>query len=236
MRTTMALIVLLLGTLIVHEASAEANRESLVEAWEAHIASLPGTARFEATGDGVYQFEDTDLPYEGELTIVGALVRSAESAGYETGYSHIGMVDFRLADLPEERLSSQVYYYWLSDRQNLHYSEAEQRWVDTATFQDSIANMYSSGSSYSALSFMLNYGIWMFLIALIVFVFIAVGKQAKKARSLMDDSAAINQKAKENIDRAEGLQDEILAIARESRDLQSQNNELLKQMLDALKK
>jgi hypothetical protein len=52
----------------------------------------------------------------------------------------------------------------------------------------------------------------------------------------MDDSAAINDKARQNIDRAEALQDELLAIARETRDLQSESNALLKQMLDALKK
>ena len=232
MRATV--FVLLLAALAAHEASAEANRESLIEAWEVHISSLPGTVGFEAVGEGIYQFEDTDLPYEGELTIVGALVRLAESAGLETGYSHTGMVDFRLADLPAERLSSQVYYYWLTDRQTLHYLEAEQRWVDTATMQESIKNMYCSGTSYGGLSFMLNYGIWIFLIALIVFLFIAVARQSKKARSLMDDSAAINKKAKENLDRAEGLQDELLAIARENRDLQSENNALMRKMLEAV--
>jgi hypothetical protein len=230
------LIVLLLGTLVANGASAEANRESLLEAWEAHVASLPGTARLEAVGDGVYKFEDTDLPYAGELRIVGALVRPTESAGYETGFSHTGMVDFTLADLPAERLSSQVYYYWLTDRQSLHYSETEQRWVDTATFQNSFTDLYSNDASFSALTFMLNYGIWIILIGLLVFAFIAVGRQTRKAQSLMDDSADINEKARQNIDRAEGLQDELLAIARETRDLQSDNNDLLKQVLDALKK
>lgn len=236
MRTMATLIVLLLGTLVANGASAEANRESLLEAWEAHVASLPGTARLEAVGDGVYEFEDTDLPYTGELRIVGALVRPTESAGYETDFSHTGMVDFTLADLPAERLSSQVYYYWLADRQSLHYSETEQRWVDTATFQNSFTDLYSNDASFSALTFMLNYGIWIILIGLLVFAFIAVGRQTRKAQSLMDDSADINEKARQNIDRAEGLQDELLAIARETRDLQSDSNDLLKQMLDALKK
>jgi len=236
MRTTAVIFIALTLALMVPQAAAEANRDSLIEAWEAHVASLPGTTRLEATGDGVYQFSDADLPYEGELRIVGALVRPTESAGYETGYSHVGMVDFRLAELPEDHLSSQVYYYWLSDRQTLHYSSDEQRWVDTATFQQSISTMYSDDTSYGALTFMLNYGIWVLLIVLLLFVFITVGKQSKKARSLLDDSEAINQKAKQNIDRAEKLQDELLAIARETRDLHSQNNELLKKMLDALQK
>ncbi len=96
--------------------------------------------------------------------------------------------------------------------------------------------MYDSDVSFSVLSFVLSYGFWIFLIALLVFTFVVVGRQTRKATSLMDDSAAINDKARENIDRAEELQDELLAIARETRDLQSESNALLKQMLDALKK
>ncbi len=236
MRQVAALIAVVLTALYAPQVSADASRESLVAAWEAHIASLPGTISFEAVGDGVYEFEDSDLPYAGKLTIVGALVRSTESAGYETGYSHTGMVDFRLSDLPEERLSSQVYYYWLTDRQSLHYSEAEQRWVDTATFQQSITDMYDTGTTFSALYFLLNYGVWIVLILLALFGIVAVSKQTRRARALMDDSASINEQARQNIDRAEGLQDELLAIARETRDLQSQNNALLQQMLDALRK
>lgn len=236
MRIATLLIAILLVTLAGPAASADASRESLIEAWEAHIASLPGTSRFEAMGDGVYQLEDSDLPYSGELKIVGALVRATESAGYETGYSHTGIIDLRLIDLPEERLSSQVYYYWLADRQTLHFSDADQRWVDTATFQQSITNMYDTGTTFSALYFMLNYGVWIALILLALYGIVAVGRQTKKAKSLMDDSASINEKARQNIDRAEGLQDEILAIARETRDLQSDNNALLKQILDALSK
>ena len=236
MRTAAVLLIVLLTALLSPAASADADRDSLIEAWEAHVASLPGTVRLEAVGDGVYKFEDNDLPYEGDLTVVGALVRSAESAGYETGYSHIGMIDFRLDDLPAERMSSQVYYYWLADRQTLHYSTAEQRWVDTAAFQNSIRTMYDSDVPFSVLSFVLSYGFWIFLIALLVFAFVIVGRQTRKATSLMDDSAAINDKARQNIDRAEALQDELLAIARETRDLQSESNALLKQMLDALKK
>ena len=235
MRQVAALIAVVLTALYAPQVSADASRESLVAAWEAHIASLPGTISFEAVGDGVYEFEDSDLPYAGKLTIVGALVRSTESAGYQTGYSHTGMVDFRLSDLPEERLSSQVYYYWLTDRQSLHYSEAEQRWVDTATFQQSITNMYDTGTTFSALYFLLNYGVWIVLILLALFGIVAVSKQTRRARALMDDSASINEQARQNIDRAEGLQDELLAIARETRDLQSQNNALLQQMLDALR-
>jgi len=236
MRTVATLMILLLVPFIATEASADANRESLVEAWEAHVRSLPGTVRLEAVGEDVFELEDTDLPYEGQLTIVGALVRPAESVGYETGYSHIGIVELRLADMPAERTSTQVYYYWLNDRQTFYYSVAERRWVDTAAYQASFADIYDADTPFGALSFMLNYGIWIFIFALVIFGFVAVGKQTAKARALLDDSESINQKARENIDRAESMQTELLDIARETRDLQTENNALLRQMLDALKR
>lgn len=231
MRLATMVSILLLCTFAVQPAQAQADRESLLEAWVEHMAALPSTARLESIGDGVYQFHDTDLPYEGELKIVGALVRSTESVTYEPGFSHLGMVDFELVDWPLERASSQVYYYWYADRQSLYFSDKEQRWVHPAAYQSAITGLYGDATGFGAMSFMLNYGIWVLLIGLLIFVFIAIGKQSRKARSLMDESGSINQKASENLDRAERLQDEALAIARESRDLLKENNELLRKLL-----
>jgi len=234
MATPTQIVFVLLALAIAQPAAAEADRDSLIEAWEEHFAALPGTAQFELVAEGVYRLKDTDLPYEGELKVVGALVRDAETSGIETGFSHFGMVDIDLPGLPEERLSSQSYYYWLGDRQTLHYSTSEQRWMSAADYQASITELYSPNVPFGAMNFMLNYGIWVFLIALIVYVFVAVNRQAKKARSLMDETEAINQHASENLDRSERMQDEVMAITREMRDIQLQNNELLRKMLDAL--
>jgi len=52
----------------------------------------------------------------------------------------------------------------------------------------------------------------------------------------MDDSAEINEQARKNLDRAEAMQDEVLAIARETRNLQKESNELLARMLQALQR
>lgn len=236
MRGKASIIILLFGALLAQVASAEPDRDSLIAAWEAYIAAMPGTSEFELLGDGVYRLHDTDLPYEGELRVVGALVRSAETAGFDTGFTHLGMVEFELAGLPDDRLATQSYYYWLADRQSLHYSSEAQEWLDPVAYQESLTELYAGGSSFGALSFMLNYGIWVLIIGLLVFAFIAIGRQAKKARALMDETAAINQQARKNLDRAEGMQDKALAIAQESRDLQSDNNELLKQILSAIKR
>jgi len=229
-----SIFILLLASVACAEPQAQPDRDSLIDAWESHVRSLPGTTSLEATGDDTYRYADTDLPYEGELTIIGALVRSADSAGFETDFTHLGMVDFELADLPPERLSSQVYYYWLADRQTMHYSESQQAWVSTSSYQASISDRYGGDKSFSTLSFMLNYGIWILLVVLLGFVFVSFSRQAKKARSLMDDTASINQMARENLDKAKGMQDEVLAIARESRDLQSENNELIRRLVKTM--
>jgi len=52
----------------------------------------------------------------------------------------------------------------------------------------------------------------------------------------MDETAEINEQARRNLDRAEAMQDEVLSIARESRDLQKDNNDLLRSMLESLRR
>lgn len=115
------------------DARADADRESLISAWEAHIAALPSTSAFEKTGDGTYQLTDTDLPYEGELLLRGALVKSS---GVPEGspFTHMGMLEIELTDLPEERLASQLYYYWIADKQMLYYSADRKTWVSQADY------------------------------------------------------------------------------------------------------
>lgn len=235
MRNPVLLVTLVLAALLADTAFAEPDRDSLVAAWETHISALPGTELLEKTGDDTYRYKDMDLPYDGELKLIGALVRPSESAGFETEFTHFGMVDFELIDMPAERLTSQVYYYWLADRQTLHYSGTTDTWVDATAYQASISDLYSVGPSMGALSFMLNYGIWLVLLALLVFVFVAFNRQTRKASAMMDDAAAINQMARENLDRTEAMQDEVLAIARETRDLQKESNELLGKMLDSMR-
>ncbi len=235
-RAVLIFAIVLFAIALSEAAHAQASRESLIEAWEIYMAGLPGTTEFENLGEGRYRLKDTDLPYEGEVQLVGALVRPVESAGIETGFSQFGMVEFELTELPAERLTSQSFYYWLSDRQTLHFSDSEQRWVDPRTYQSMLTERYSGGMSFGPLSFMLNYGIWVFLIALIIFVFIAVNRQSRKARGLMDDSAAINQQARENLDRTQAMQDEVLAITRQSRDLHAETNTILKEILVKLQR
>ena len=215
------------------DARADADRESLISAWEAHIASLPSTTTFEKTGEDSYQLIDTELPYEGGLSLKGALVRPIGAPG-DGVFSHTGLLEFELADLPPERLASQFYYYWIADKQMLYYSTASKSWVSQADYTTEFSEEYGLDGSFGFMSFMMRYGIWILLVALIVFIFRGVNSQLKKNRSLMDETAAINEKARENVDRAQAMQDEVLSISRQSLELQSENNETLKKILEAV--
>ncbi len=229
-------LLLLIPALLLSAGSfAGADRDGLIGAWETYIASLPATAEFEKLADGRYRIVDEDLPYTGELTIVGALVRPLDTMGYDGAITHTGMVEFELESLPAERRASQSYYFWLEGRQTLYYSAEENRWVDTAGFQAAWSRSYDD-IGLGPLSFMLNWGVWILLIGLFAVVFIAIGRQGRKASVLMEQTAAINEQAKDNLDRSEKMQDEVLAIAREARDLHAEGNVLLKQVLDELRR
>ena len=229
------IVALLAVTAVSRDAHADPDRDSLISAWEAYIASLPSTATFEKTGDGSYQLHDTDLPYEGELLLHGALVRPMPGPS-DGNYSHTGMLEFELADLPEDRSVSQLYYYWIADKQILYYSAERGEWLSQADYTEDFSGAYEYGDDVAFMSFMLKYGIWILLVALIIFIFRGAHTQMKKNRALMDETAAINEKARENVERAQAMQDELLAMTRQSHELQAENNETLKKILDALKR
>lgn len=216
-------------------AAAEPVRDDLVAAWETHVRSLPSTVRIEPRDGDTWFLEDTDLPYSGEVRLTGAIVRPAETVPQSADFTHMGLVEVELTGLAPERRASQSYYYWLADRQSLYYSVAREAWVGAAAYQRALTEAYEPGYRLGPLSFMLNYGIWIVLLGLIGFVVWLIVRQSAKARSLMDDSADINRRARENIERSAELQAELGDIARQSRDLQAENNALLRELVSLLK-
>lgn len=232
MKKLILVLLLLSGTALADDPS----RDSLIDAWEAWVSGLPSTVAFETLGERRYRIEDSDLDYAGELELTSALVRPAEVYGETTEFTHFGIVEFRLVDLPPERMGSQAFYYWLADRQTLHYSQEQGAWVDPSSYRASFMDGGDYDVSLGPLQFMLNYGIWIALVVFLGLVFIALGSQSRKAKSLMDESADINQMARKNIERASELQTEMLEVTRESQSLQRENNALLERIADALEK
>ena len=234
---TRRLIVLAALAAATTALAAAPDRDGLIGAWEAHLRALPSTKVLEPRGEQTWFLEDTDLPYRGEIRLAGALVRPADNIGGAGDFTHMGLVELQLTDLTDAQRATQSYYYWLSDRQTLYYSESAQEWLGTAAYQQALNDLYRpSRISLGPLSFMLNYGVWFLLVGLIVFVVVLIVRQSGKARALMDDSAEINRRARENIERGAELQAELSELARQSRDLQAENNALLRELIDTLRR
>ncbi len=234
--------------------ASEPDRASLISAWEEYVRDLPSTGKLEALGDDRYALADTELEFDGELKINGVLIREQEDYGVETEYSHFGMIELELVDLPAERLGSYLYSYWLADRQTLYYSTERAGWVDSKAYQQSFTSPGSVTGSWSLLMFVIDYGIWILLVALIISVYVFLNRQQRSSKSLMDDSEDINRMARENIERADRLQKEtaeinkmarenleraermhgeVIDIARGMHEMQKENNELLERIAKA---
>ena len=222
-----------LGCLLSGAAAAAPDRESLIEAWVAHMQTASGTLSFERSGEDTFRLRDDSLPYDGEVRIVGALVRPTEVQYVDSAFTHMGSVEFNLVTLADDRRYTQTYSYWMADRQLFYYSETEAAWLGQADYALALQEEYgSSGAALGPLSFMLNYGIWIALLALLVWVFRVLGRHQKKATSLMDDSASINEMARKNLERSAELHEESIEMTRQILEVQKANQALLAQIRD----
>lgn len=227
----MRILVIIMLALTGLGAHAQPDRTALLDAWKSRMTELGGT--LQPQSDEAFFLTDDSLPYEGKVEIVSALIRSAPEQSYgDIVISHSGIVEFRLEDLPTERTASQLYYYWLADRQNFHFLSDTQEWISQARYNQLLQNSHST--SYSALSWIVNWGFWIVVLGLVIWLALFLGRSQKKAKSLMSDSADINNLARENIEKSAELQNEMAGLARKNAQLMEDNNVLLRQILESV--
>lgn len=227
----MRIVVIFMLVLTGFGVHAQPDKASLLDAWETRIVELGGT--LDPQPDDTYLLTDDSLPYEGTVVVVSTLIRAAPEQSYgDVQVSHSGIVEFRLEDLPVERTGSQLYYYWLTDRQNFQFLDDSQEWISQSQYNNLLQN--SRGSSYSALSWFVNWGFWIVVLILVIWLAVFLGRSQKKAKSLMSDSADINNLARENIERSAELQAEMAGLARKNAQLMEDNNVLLRQILESV--
>ena len=228
------LIFLAISLLATTVAIAEPDKQSLLAHWES--AMREQGVDLDRLDDGTYRLTDTELPYEGRVSIVGTNVRAAESVGPSGQPSYTGFVDFDLLDLPDRLRQSQLYYLWLAERQQYYYNDETQQWGSA----DEVWNAQTKGSAWQTFKRLLFRWGPLLILLFVVLVFIRVirfvMRQQKNARALIDDSADINKTARENLERARELQEEHIKIARENAEVVKSNNELLREMLTVLRK
>lgn len=214
--------------------AAEPDRGALLAAWADYMAANPDTEAFEPIDSSRFRLTDSSLPYDGEIRVLGAIVRTIDDFGADLPFSHTGFVEFELTDLAEERRQTQSYYYWIADRQTLYFSVDEGRWMTPADYQAAFRDQLVPEGS-SSFFYLIRYGIWLLLIPALLLAIFFVGKQANKARKLMNEAAEINQQARQNIERSAALQEEVINISRQSLELHSETNRLLEDIRSGLK-
>lgn len=236
MKTAIVLLSLIWGGLALAQTPTPASmqtptdtapdRDSLLAAWESQMA-LDGT--IEALDQDRYRVRVDALDYEGPLVLLGAMVRPVPEDGT---ISHTGFVEFRLQALDPALRDTQIYYLWAQDLQNFHYLTDEARWVSTAYWQQ---QLYSekAGTAPSLLGFMLDWGLVLLLVFFILILIIPLMRQMRRARQMTDDGMSINQMARENLQRAAEIQQQVLPIQQRQLELAESNHVLLQRIAAA---
>ncbi len=221
-------------------AFAPPAKESLLAAWEEIVRQNPETKIFEKTDEaGVYNFETTLFPYKGKLKVLNLLVedRDLSSYGYEyndyddtedTGY--IGMVETELSDAPEDFFEKYVYstMAWKSGNV-LFYSNQAARWMGKAEWKQYLKTKIAASSAAAPqcarserVDFISRYVGVIVLGIFLALVFLRLPRTLKKQNKL-------NETIMER--QLEGLN-----IAKEGQVLQKEALDVLKSMLEAMKK
>lgn len=230
----MKILALVLSILVSQGALSAPDKAGLRAAWEQ--AMRAGGAELEAGETDAYRLVDPNLPYDGELKLVGLTVR-ADGAGEMAGaFSHSGFVEFQLSNLQPPLLHSQTYYLWAGDRQNFFYFPDHARWTTAQNMPTALSAGSPRRTIARQLWTWLPILILLLMVAFVVFLIRKANGQQRRAGSIIEDSAALNVKARENLEFARKMHEEQIAIARSNNELMQDNNRLLGELVETLGK
>lgn len=207
-------------------ALADASRENLLPAWEKLQKSSPEVAKFKKLGDKQYRIEFAHMPYAGRLKVLAYNIEKLDYQLGDTPYTHSGYVEVDLVDTSAKQLNkfNRSYGQWLRTN-TLFYNQESNSWDSWAAYRQLLEQRDEDVTSKATLLLgLLDYwGVLLFAIVL-CFVFAAI-----RADKRMKKSMVLQEKALEDFKSTERL-------AKESVQLQQENNELLAEMLVELKK
>ncbi len=212
------------------ETAEQISKESFLKAWEQAQKNYPTTVLFEKTDTpGIYNFETTLFPYKGRLELLNIVIN--EKINY---YGNYDIQDFAVATgvaetalIDEKKESSCANNCSHSkdiwrNQQFLFFIQDAQKWMTEAEWENYIElqpkpkpkpKKHKNYKKY--LSWYIALGL---LILLYIYIYIYNNKYQKKWHQKYDASMQ--------------LQQEAIAITRESLDLQKQQIELLKKILE----
>lgn len=196
------------------------TEESLIAAWEEIQKSDPNNIKFEKIKDEEYKINNNKIPFEGILKI-----NSADIDDLMGNNEYImGVIEAELVGLSSDFIekNSRRYYIWARNN-NLYYDKNAKKWITMQEYQKALIE--KQDKMFGIFSFFSSYFYILLLIILLVFLVYFSRKQKKVInKSLEQQAQAIAQVNKS------------LELSEKSIELNRETNEILKDILDELKK
>lgn len=224
------------------ETPVPPTKESFLAAWEENVRSNPETKLFEKMDEaGVYNFETTLFPYKGRLKILNLLVedRDFSSQGYEFNdydseddSGHIGIVETELTDAPENWSEKYPYSFqsWRSANV-LFFSHAAGVWMDQGKWKQHLAMKKAAEPPQSGICAQTDF--WRSQMNMVISMLLPI---VIILALLIPLCALLGRKQRQTYKTSFDRQLEALNTARESLSIQKEHLDLLKTMLETMRK
>ena len=202
------------------------DRENLLLAWENIQKNQPQVESFQKVSDGKYKIKFSVLPYDGELVV---LTYDTEDVNFDfikdNPFSKRGYVNVDLVDADEKTLNKygRSYFKWIQSN-TLYLNMETKKWVSSEEYTNYITEATKEKTQNNVLFFLSGYWDYILLIIFAYFIFTGISgnKLFKKSLKMQSDSVADMEQIKK-------VQDEAITLHKET-------NQLLREMLDELKK
>lgn len=220
-----------------HADEKLATKESLIAAWEINIKNLPTTKIFEKQSDGVYKFETTLIPYKGEIKIHNVIVdKDIELySDYRLDDEDLikGVIEAEIVGPKEKCDLFPIGCRALENNNTLYFSDSSNSWLKEKEMIAVIeakenAEEAQSGSGEIEKKASKDYKESLILIgvlAFFIFIIILSIRQSNRQKAYFD-------KYNKHMDIIEERSLKSFEIMEKSISIQSQQTELLKQILE----
>ncbi len=222
MKHILPFILLLLTSVVFAD-----DRQDFLKAWESVQKNSSEVRDFSSIKDNYYHIKFKNLPFEGELHVLAYEVEDMPSPMDSLTYSKMGYVEYELVGAPADMRSkyARTFQKWAKNN-TLYFDEKLSKWDSYEEFSQQLmnGNGMDKVALYPSLLTFFDYWDYLLIVILIYFFFSQI-VNSKRAK----DSVAMQKKALEDMERNK-------VWMQQSIEMQKQNNQLLADILEAMKK
>jgi hypothetical protein len=204
---------------------AQPSEKGLIKAWESLQKNDPKTVVFEKINEGSYSFKTEYFPFDGELKVFEVFL---DDRGSDVTGKIIGRIGVELVGLDKEIISKYNYGYSIWSNNNyLYYDIKTGKWISSS---DYIKKATSDAMKYrsSSLSNVLDYAT-VILLVIVFFLLFSYWVNMRKYNNYLKEH-------KESVKTSLTLIEKSLKLGEEGQILSKENNQLLKEILEELKR